>query len=228
MQVLQTLVGFLPVSLRSGSVAPLAVPTSGDRKVTWLELFFDLVFVAALSQVGTPLAQHYSFHELGRFAFLLLLIWWAWHGYASYATRFDTDDGVERMGTLLRMVAVIFMAANAEAGLDSVSSAGFAAAYAGMRLILVARYLRASRRTAARQMALEHAVGFGAAAVVWLLSSAAPVPVRYGVWAVALAIDLGTAVVTARHTLAVPPTPHICPSASDSSRSFCWAKPSWP
>ena len=205
MQVVQTLVGLLPVSVRSGRVVPLAAPTAGDRKVTWLELFFDLVFVAALSQVGTRLAQHYSFHELGRFAFLLLLIWWAWHGYATYATRFDTDDGVERIGTLLQMVAVIFMAANAEAGLDSVSSAGFAGAYAVMRLILVARYVRVSRRTGARQMALEHAVGFGAAAIIWLLSSAAPVPVRYGLWAVALAIDLGTAVVTARHTLAVPP-----------------------
>ena len=163
------------------------------------------MFVAALSQVGSPLAHYYSFHELGRFAFLLLVIWWAWHGYATYATRFDTDDRIERTATLLQMLAVIFMAANAEAGLDSVSSAGFAAAYAGMRLILVARYVRASWRPGAQQFALEHAAGFGAAAVIWLLSSAAPVPARYVLWAVALAIDLGTSVVTQRHTLAVPP-----------------------
>jgi low temperature requirement protein LtrA len=173
--------------------------------VTWAELFFDLVFVAAVSQIGGPLAAEYSFQELGRYAFLLLVVWWAWHGYAVYATRFDTDDGVERAATLLQMLAVIFMAANAEEGLDSTSSAGFAAAYAVMRLILVARYLRASRRAGAQRLAHEYAVGFGAAAVVWLVSSVAPVPWRYGCWALALAIDLGTSRLTARHTLALPP-----------------------
>jgi low temperature requirement protein LtrA len=205
MPLLNTLVGFVPIAPHSALASPVPPPAVGDRKVTWLELFFDLVFVAALSQVGAPLAHAYSFHELGRFAFLLLVIWWAWHGYASYATRFDVDDRAERIATLLQMLAVIFMAANAEAGLDSESSAGFAAAYAVMRLILAARYLRAARLPGARQIAVEHAAGFGAAAIVWLLSSLAPVPARYVLWAIALAIDLGTAMVTARHTLAVPP-----------------------
>ncbi|MGE0360097.1 MAG: low temperature requirement protein A [Vicinamibacterales bacterium] len=53
-----------------------------DRRVTWVELFFDLVFVAAVSQIGTPLARHFAFAELGRYAFLLLVAWWAWHGEA--------------------------------------------------------------------------------------------------------------------------------------------------
>lgn len=176
-----------------------------DRRVTWLELFFDLVFVAAVAQVGTRLADHYSFVELGRFAFLLLVIWWAWHGYAMYATRFDTDDRVERVATLLQMVAVIFMAANAEQGLDSDSSAGFAAAYAVMRVILVGRYLRAASVNPARALALDHAVGFGLAAAIWLASSIAPVPWRYALWTLALVIDLGTAVVASRHTVTMPP-----------------------
>jgi low temperature requirement protein LtrA len=179
--------------------------TARDRKVTWTELFFDLVFVAAVAQVGAPLAAHFSVSELGRFAFLLLLIWWAWHGYAVYATRFDTDDRVERAATLLQMVAVIFMAANAEQGLDSVSSAGFAAAYAVMRLILVARYLRAASRSGSRAIAHDHASGFGAAAVLWLASSVIPAPWRYALWMVALALDLGTAVVASRHTVTAPP-----------------------
>src|SRR5688572_15128176 len=182
-----------------------AALTARDRKVTWTELFFDLVFVAAVAQVGAPLAAHFSFGELGRFAFLLLIIWWAWHGYAVFATRFDTDDSVERAGTFLQMVAVIFMAANAEQGLDSESSAGFAAAYAVMRFILVARYLRAASRGAPRALAHDHAVGFGAAAILWLASSLAPVPWRYALWLVALAIDLGTAVVSSRYTVAAPP-----------------------
>ncbi|MDH4064325.1 MAG: low temperature requirement protein A [Acidobacteriota bacterium] len=184
---------------------PVSSATAPDRRVTWIELFFDLVFVAAVAQVGGPLATHYSFPEFGRYAFLLVVIWWAWHGYAVYATRFDLDDRVERGATLLQMLAVVFMAANAEEGLDSVSSAGFAVAYAAMRIILVLRYLRAARRPGARRLAVEYAAGFGAAAAVWLLSSATPVPWRYALWATALSVDVGTAVVAARHTVSMPP-----------------------
>ena len=129
---------------------------AAERRVTWAELFFDLVFVAAVAQVGTPLAAHYSFSELGRYALLLFVIWWAWNGYAVYATRFDADDRTQRVLTLLQMVAVIFMAANAEDGLDSPSSAGFAAAYAVMRVLLVIQYLRASAIPDARRLALEY------------------------------------------------------------------------
>jgi low temperature requirement protein LtrA len=182
-----------------------ATITDAPRRVTWAELFFDLVFVAVVAQVGTPLTTNYSFHELARYAFLLLVIWWAWNGYAVYATRFDSDDAPQRVMTFLQMIAVIFMAANAEDGLESVSSAGFAAAYAVMRAVLVLQYVRASRIPAARRLAREYAVGFGIAALVWLASSLTPVPIRYGLWTLALTIDLGTALVTARHTRQLPP-----------------------
>jgi len=179
--------------------------TDAPRRVTWSELFFDLVFVAVVAQVGTPLTTDYSFHGLARYAFLLLVIWWAWNGYAVYATRFDSDDAPQRVMTFLQMIAVIFMAANAEDGLDSVSSAGFAAAYAVMRAVLVLQYVRAARIPAARRLAREYAVGFGIAALIWLASSLTPVPIRYALWTIALAIDLGTALVTARHTQPLPP-----------------------
>ena len=182
-----------------------AVMADAPRRVTWSELFFDLVFVAVVAQVGTPLAADYSFHQLARYAFLLLLIWWAWNGYAVYATRFDGDDAPQRVMTFVQMIAVIFMAANAEDGLESISSAGFAAAYAVMRVVLVLQYVRASTIPAARRLSREYAVGFGLAALVWLASSFMPVPIRYGLWTIAVAIDLGTALVTARHTRQLPP-----------------------
>ena len=175
------------------------------RRVTWVELFFDLVFVAAVAQVGTPLAEDYTLAGLGRYAFLLAVIWWAWNGYAMYATRFDGDDRLQRSLTLAQMVAVIFMAANAEGALDSVSSAGFAAAYALMRVVLVVQYVRATAVPVARRLATESAVGIGVAAGLWLVSSLVPAPERYGIWAVALGIDIGTAVVTSRHLRALPP-----------------------
>lgn len=175
------------------------------RRVTWVELFFDLVFVAVVAQVGAPLAQHYSLEAVLRYAFLLFVTWWAWHGYAMYTTRFDASDALQRATTLLQMVAVIFMAANAEADLASESSAGFAAAYALMRLILVAEYLRASRVTAARRLAREYATGYSLAAGLWLVSAVTPLPLRFVLWGLALAVDIGTAIVTSRHATTLPP-----------------------
>jgi low temperature requirement protein LtrA len=200
-----------PCSPRPDTLTPLrpsvcgSPPAEHPRRVTWVELFFDLVFVAAVAQVGTPLGDDYTLGGLGRYAFLLAVIWWAWNGYAMYATRFDGDDRVQRSLTLVQMVAVIFMAANAEGALDSVSSAGFAAAYALMRLILVLQYIRALAIPEARALAAESAIGIGVAATLWLVSSLTPVPQRYGIWAAALSIDVGTAAMTSRHVRSLPP-----------------------
>src|SRR5215475_2871280 len=120
------------------------------RTVTWLELFFDLIFVAAVAQVAEPLRHDYSIVELVRFTPLLVLIWWAWIGHTFFSTRFDSDDVVQRGLTFLQIFAVAAMAANAKDALDSRSSAGFAAAYAVARLVLVVQYCRARHLKIAR------------------------------------------------------------------------------
>lgn len=175
------------------------------RKVTWLELFFDLVFVAAVSQVASPLHEHYTLEGLARLAPLFALIWWAWTGHSVFATRFDTDDGVQRGLTLLQMFAVAIMAANAKDALDSRSSAGFAAAYSIVRFMLVAQYARARSLPVARGLATRYLVGHGLAALLWLASAVIPVPARFAVWVVAFTIDLGTPWVAVRHSVKVPP-----------------------
>ena len=175
------------------------------RKVTWLELFFDLIFVAAVSQVGTPLGEDYTFAAFGRLALLFVLIWWAWHGHTTYATRFDSDDVVQRVLTLLQMFAATVMAINARDALDSRDAAGFAAAYAAMRLLLVAQYWRARRIPESRALTTAYAAGFGAAAVIWLASSMAPTPLRFWLWALALLVDFGTPLLTSQHLARVPP-----------------------
>jgi low temperature requirement protein LtrA len=173
--------------------------------VTWLELFSDLIFVAAVSQVAEPLRAQYSLAGLLRFAPLFALIWWAWTGNTVFATRFDTDDLVQRGLTFLQMFAVAIMAANAKDALDSRSSGGFAAAYAVVRLVLLAQYLRARRLPEARSLTSRYLTGHGMAAVVWLASAIAPAPERFWLWAIAFAIDLGTPWFAVRHTVSVPP-----------------------
>jgi low temperature requirement protein LtrA len=188
-----------PIRLRCGDQA------EPGRRATWLELFFDLAFVAAVAQVGTPLGTEYTPPGLVRYGFLFLLIWWAWHGHTNFSTRFDTDDGVQRLFTLTQIFVVAVMAVNAKDALDSRSSAGFAAAYGVMRFVLVAQYWRARHIPASRPLVTAYAAGFGCAAVIWLVSAVIPAPVRFWLWAVALLVDLGTPLVTTHLTVHVPP-----------------------
>jgi low temperature requirement protein LtrA len=188
-------------------VAPLRVRSTGEtgRKVTWLELFFDLIFVAAVSQVAAPLRNDFTLAGLVRFTPLFVLIWWAWTGHTVFSTRFDSDDGIQRGLTLLQIFAVAAMAANAKDALASRSSAGFAAAYAVVRIVLVAQYGRARQVREARPLTTTYVVGHGSAALLWLISALVAPPVRFWLWAVAFAIDLGTPWLAVRHSVRIPP-----------------------
>ncbi len=192
-----------PLTIRSPRLWPHEAKAT--RRVTWLELFFDLIFVAAVSQVATPLTNDYSLGGVLRFSALFLLIWWAWSDHTLFSTRFDSDDLIQRLLTLLQMFAVAAMAANAMDALDSRSSAGFAAAYAVMRLILVTQYARARHIRRARPLTTHYAVGYGSAALCWLTSAVTPSPQRYWLWGIALAVDLGTSLLAARHSRSLPP-----------------------
>jgi low temperature requirement protein LtrA len=188
----------LPIRLRSGD-------TDAARRVTWLELFFDLAYVAAVAHAASPLAEDYSPAGLGRFAVLFTFIWWAWLGHTLYATRFDPDDMLQRSLTLAQIFGVAVMAINADGPLDGVATAGFVAAFAGLRLLLVVQYLRAWRVPHARPLLAVSSVGTAAAAAIWLGSALVPPPARFILWGLAALIDVATAAAGARYTHDVPP-----------------------
>jgi len=185
--------------------------SAAGRRATWLELFFDLIFVAAVAQVGGPLQTNYSFVALARYAFLFFLIWWAWLGHTLYSTRFDTDDPVQRALTLVQMFTVAVMAANAGEALDSRSAAGFGAAYAAMRIILVVQYVRARSLERSKRLTNYYAAGFGLAASLWLVAAFLNAPERFWVWGAALAVEIATPILCARHDLELPPHPEHMP-----------------
>jgi low temperature requirement protein LtrA len=176
-----------------------------SRRVSWLELFFDLIFVAAVSQVGVPLGEDYSIHGLVRYSLMFLLIWWAWFGHTMYSTRFDAEDVVHRLLTLVQIFAAAAMAANAKQGLADRDSAGFGAAYAVQRVVLVIQYLRARREEQTRRFCTLCALGYGAAAVLWVIAAIVPTPFRFWIWGAALLIDLSTPLLLVEHMHTVPP-----------------------
>jgi low temperature requirement protein LtrA len=169
-----------------------------------MELFFDLVFVAAVAQVGTHLRDDYSPAGLLRFSLLFAMIWWTWLGHTNFSTRFDTDDFIQRALTALQIFLVAVMAINATGPLDGRDSAGFVAAYAAMRLVLALQYYRVRGVPRSRTLAVRYTATSTLASVFWLASCFIPAPERFWLWALALAIDLGTPLVSTRHLIEVP------------------------
>jgi low temperature requirement protein LtrA len=114
------------------------------RHASALELFFDLVFVVAVAELGETLSHNTSAVGYLQFAFLFVPVWWAWVGYTFYSDRFDTDDLVLRLAMFAAMLAVVWLAVEIPRVFeDPAGAARFAAAYACVRLVLVGLYLRA-------------------------------------------------------------------------------------
>jgi len=163
--------------------------TDGERRATWLELFVDLVFVAAIAEVASTLSADPTAAGFGRFLALFLPIAWAWSGFAFYATRFDTDDLVYRLLTLLGMFTVAALASTVPDALHGGQNA-FAVAYVCVRLVLLALYVRVYRDLpVAKPVAGWLLFVFGTAAGVWLVSVVVPTPWKYVLWGAALVFE---------------------------------------
>ncbi|MGH8823820.1 MAG: low temperature requirement protein A [Jiangellaceae bacterium] len=81
-----------------------------DAPVTHLELFFDLVFVLALTQVTAYMADHLTVEGLVRGMLIVALLWWSWVGYAWLANVVRADEGVVRPAMFLAMAAMFIVA----------------------------------------------------------------------------------------------------------------------
>jgi low temperature requirement protein LtrA len=97
------------------------------------------------------------------------------------------------------------MAANAKQDLADRDSAGFGAAYAVQRIVLVIQYLRARREAKTRGLTTIYAAGFGTAAIFWIVAALTPPPARFWLWGVALLIDFATPWAAVKYTHTVPP-----------------------
>lgn len=188
-----------PPTLRAGQAAET------ERHATWLELFYDLVFVAAVSQLAASLLEDYSWGGAFRFCLLFVPVWWAWVGHTFYLTRFDTADVGHRLLTMAQMAAAASLAVHVPGALGA-NSAGFALSYAVVRFILVAEYLRAGRHIArVRPLTNRYSAGFGVAAFLWCISVFLPVPWRFGLWGAAFLVDFLTPLTAGQLHVQFPP-----------------------
>jgi low temperature requirement protein LtrA len=175
-----------------------------ERHATWLELFFDLVFVVAVAQLSNGLGNEITLRDGLILAGLFVPVWWAWVGFTFYADRFDTDDVVHRVLMIGGMFAVAALA-SAIPDVFAGASTGFVIGYAAVRSVLVLLYVRAWLSVpAARPLVNVYLPAFTASIGLWLVSLAFAAPARYAVWAVALMVDLGTPLLSAERIRLVP------------------------
>jgi low temperature requirement protein LtrA len=115
-----------------------------ERRVTPLELFFDLVFVFALTEVTTFLADDPTWHGLSRAILLLTALWWAWAGYAWLTNTIDADEDAV-VGAMLVAMAAMFVAALAVPTGFGSHALLFGVAYLLVHLMHVTLYALAAR-----------------------------------------------------------------------------------
>ncbi|WP_219471917.1 low temperature requirement protein A, partial [Nonomuraea rhizosphaerae] len=189
---------------RSWQPPRLRLFEGAQRRATWLELLYDLVFVVAVAELAGVLAEGTSLGRVLTFVGLFVPVWWAWAGYVFYANRFDTDDVSHRLLVLPQILAVGTMAASV--GDIETRSALFALSYVVVRVLLIVAYLRVGRHVSqARALAGRYAAGFAVSAVIWVASLAVEAPQRYVMWGVAMVIDLATPLLARRYQGALPP-----------------------
>jgi low temperature requirement protein LtrA len=170
-------------------------PAGTEQHATPLELFYDLVFVFAITQVSHLLLEHLTWEGAGQSLLVLLVVWWSWN-YTTWVTNeLDPESPVVRLLMIALMLASLTMAAaipdafGSEAGLFVGS---YLAIQVGRHTFLT--FAAASRGTLERARAARILVWFIAAGVFWVAGALADGPARTALWLVALAIDYGAPV----------------------------------
>lgn len=115
------------------------------RQATWLELFFDLVFVAVIGVVTHELAYTHNGHisaiQFLRFPLVFIPVWWIWATHTLYANRFDNNDRPHRVFALIIMALVVLLS-TFEKNSYNEKFQQFAILYSVIRLMLAMLYLR--------------------------------------------------------------------------------------
>ena len=116
-----------------------------EQRVTPQELFFDLVFVYAITQVTTLMSEDLTWRGIGHGLLVLAALWWAWTGYAWLTNTLEPEEGMVRAGLFCGMAAML-LAALAVPGAFGAEAELFGVAYVLVRLINLALYAIAGKR----------------------------------------------------------------------------------
>src|SRR5262245_37583852 len=169
----------------------LEAPVEREQRVTALELFFDLVFVFAITQVTSFLYRDPSWLRLLQAFAILMVLWFAWTGYAWLGNTAGTDEGPMRVVLLAAMVPLLFasLAVPHAFGEDALL---FGVAYFFVRALHISAYGVVARGNPhLRAAVFRLARTILPAAALLVLAGALSGPARAVCWVAALLIDYG-------------------------------------
>ena len=179
---------------------PLIRQEEQHATVTPLELFFDLVFVFALTQVTAFMADQLSWHGILRGALILMLLWWAWTGYAWLANVASAEERPIKLAILTGMAAMFVLALCIPEAFDDLPGGlsgpvVLALCYLLFRLMHLVMFLIISREDPKlRSQVFRFGASVLASTALLLLASQFEGWLQTGLWALALAADyIGTA-----------------------------------
>jgi low temperature requirement protein LtrA len=162
-----------------------------EQRVSPLELFFDLVFVFAVTQVTGLISHDPSWLRLLEGVALLGALWWAWSCYAWLENRAASDDGAVRV-TMLAAMAAMLIASLAVPGAFTDDALIFGVAYLVVRVLHVGMFwLLGAGDPELRRLTARLAASMLPAAVLIVVAGLLHGVPRGTAWGLALAVDYG-------------------------------------
>jgi low temperature requirement protein LtrA len=175
----------------AGRRRQMSATMRGDEaRVKPLELFFDLVFVLAITQCTALMAEHPDWEHVVQAMLILGVLWWSWVGYSWLTSVVDPEEGAVRFAIFAAMAALLVMALCVPGAFGD-DALLFAVAYGVVRWSQIGLFLVASRddpelRRSVIGLAGGTAVGVG----LLIAGSAADGGLQLAIWALALALDM--------------------------------------
>jgi low temperature requirement protein LtrA len=168
----------------------MAATLRQSERVTPLELFFDLVFVLALTQCTALMAAEPTWTGIGKGMLVLGALWWSWVGYSWLTNVLDPQEGGVRLAMFSAMAALL-VAALCVPNAFGDDALLFACAYGVFRAAQLALYLLASRDNPALRRSVLGLTGGSAIGVGLLITASAYDGWKQGaLWAAALLLDM--------------------------------------
>jgi low temperature requirement protein LtrA len=160
-----------------------------EQRATNLELFFDLVFVFAVTQLSHSLVDHLDWEGAIETLFLLLVVWWAWI-YTTWMTNwFDPDSPVVRSVLIAVMLASLLMAIAIPQAFGS-RAVLFASSYVGLQMVRNLFAVLGSPAGTPLRASMTGILGWSiAVAPLWIGGAFLDGGSRWAVWLIALVVD---------------------------------------
>ncbi|HEY5708156.1 MAG TPA: low temperature requirement protein A [Solirubrobacterales bacterium] len=162
----------------------------GER-VTPLELFFDLVFVLAITQCTALMSHHPTWSGLAQGLLVLGMLWWSWTGYSWLTSVIDPEEGAVRLVMFGAIAALLLVSLCVPEAFGDLALA-FALIYGVVRTAHIALFMLASPEDdALRHSVLALAASTAVAVVLLATASLFDGLAQGSLWALALLLDMG-------------------------------------